>query len=430
MKKISILASFLMLLGLGITSCVEDTQPRLEAPTEFVLNTPPAASELYMFRADDKNKSLYDITFTCSQPNYGLGTVPNYQVQVAKSEADFAAWDKSEGRDGSFETDNAILGSDGLPLVNTIEYNYNNASITVTGDLFSAAVNAIYGFQEDNYDGRAVPVYVRLHCYVPGADYSSIYSNVVCLEKVSSYIPISAPGVLYLIGAPSGWDINSEAMVATETEIGSKIYYGVFNIAEGQFQFRFYTQLGDWESWSVGSQDADDSIEIAFDATGKYTGPVYVSEGNADKKGKGSWKVSGWEGGKVAVTVNLNTKEIVIEKFEGAKIYVIGACSGWDINNDKVYITEKVEGSGVYTGTISVEAGQFQFRFYTALGDWENNSIGAQVEDNSVAISMASGSYTGPCVNGKGSWQDASWAGGDVKVTLDTNNMEVTFETV
>lgn len=430
MKKISILASFLMLLGLGMTSCVEDTQPRLEAPTEFVLNTPPAADELYMFRADDKNKPLYDITFTCSQPNYGLGTVPNYQVQVAKSEADFAAWDESGERNGTYETDNAILGSDGLPLVNTIEYNYNSAAITVTGDLFSAAVNAVYGFQEDNYDGKAVPVYVRLHCYVPGANYSSIYSNVICLKQVSSYIPISAPGVLYLIGAPSGWDINADSMVATETEIGSKIYYGVFNIAAGQFQFRFYTQLGDWESWAVGSQDDDNPVDIEFDADGKYTGPVFVSEGNGDKKGKGSWQVSDWEGGKVAVTINMNTKEITMEKFEGAKIYVIGACSGWNINNDKVYITEKEEGTGIYTGTISVDAGQFTFRFYTALGDWENNSIGSQENDAAVEISMASGSYSGSCVNGKGSWTDPSWEGGDIKITLNTTTMEVAFEKV
>ena len=57
MKKISIIASLLLLLGIGVSGCKEDTQPRLEIPTEFVLNTPPAAEQLYIFRADSKNNS-------------------------------------------------------------------------------------------------------------------------------------------------------------------------------------------------------------------------------------------------------------------------------------------------------------------------------------------------------------------------------------
>ncbi len=81
-----------MSLGLGVTGCKDDTQPRLEVPTEFVLNTPAMADQTYIFRDDENYKNLNDITFTVSQPNYGLGTTPDYQVQIAKSEADFAAW--------------------------------------------------------------------------------------------------------------------------------------------------------------------------------------------------------------------------------------------------------------------------------------------------------------------------------------------------
>lgn len=91
MKKISYLMALPVLLGACFTSCKEDTQPRLEVPTEFVLNTPAMADQTYIFRADESYQNLNDITFTVSQPNYGLGCVPTYTVQLAKSEAGFCS---------------------------------------------------------------------------------------------------------------------------------------------------------------------------------------------------------------------------------------------------------------------------------------------------------------------------------------------------
>lgn len=427
MKKISIIASLLLLLGIGVSGCKEDTQPRLEIPTEFVLNTPPAAEQLYIFRADSKNNSLYDIEFTVSQPNYGVGCVPDYQVQVAKSKEDFQAWDDQILENGNEDPDSPFLGSDGHPLVTTLETIFTTARMTVTGDVFSGGVNKVYGFTDENYDGRAVPVAVRVHAWLPNASNSSIFSNVVELAQVSSYIPIAGPGEIYLIGNPSGWDINNGSMVAVETEIGSKIYHGIFDIPEGKFQFRFYSQLGDWDSWSIGAQDDDNPVDITF-TDGKYTGPVFISTAAGDKNGKGSWQVADWAGGKVEVIVNLNDMSIEMTMFEGNKVYIVGACNGWNINSDAMSLKETADGSNIYSGTVNVNAGEFTFRFYTALGDWETNSIGASEPDEDVAITMASGSYTGACVDGKGKWADASWAGGDVSITLDLNAYTVTFE--
>ena len=65
MKKISIIASLLLLLGIGVSGCKEDTQPRLEIPTEFVLNTPPAAEQLYIFRADSKTTVFTILSSPC-----------------------------------------------------------------------------------------------------------------------------------------------------------------------------------------------------------------------------------------------------------------------------------------------------------------------------------------------------------------------------
>lgn len=427
MKKISFLATALLLTaGMSLTGCKEDTQPRLDNPTEFVLNTPPMADQLYIFRADDANNSLNDITFTVSQPNYGMGVVTTYQVQVAKSEADFQAWDAAENKTGDVADDNAITGSDGLPLVNTIAQSFTNAVITVAGNDFCDAVNAVYGHTRDNYTGEPVSVAVRVHAWVLNAPQSSIFSNVIVLPKVSTYIPISEKGKLYLIGQPSGWDINNGEMYCEETAIGSKIYYGIFAVNAGEFQFRFYSELGNWETNSIGAQDEDNPVDISFDDEGVYNGAVYQYGVNATL-GKGSWQDASWAGGMVEVTINLNDMTIKMQKSEGKKLYVIGACSGWDINNDKMYVTETEPGSNIYKASLDINAGEFQFRFYSELGDWENNSIGSQQDDAPIDVAVNGNPYD-VVVGGKGSWQCADWAGGVCNVTLDLNNNKVTFE--
>lgn len=79
MKKSVILAFMAILLGFTFTSCKEDTQPRLSKPTNFVLNTPPMADQLYVMSATST------INLTVSQPNYGLATTPQYQVEIART---------------------------------------------------------------------------------------------------------------------------------------------------------------------------------------------------------------------------------------------------------------------------------------------------------------------------------------------------------
>ena len=70
--------TLLLILGVAFTSCKEDTQPRLEKPTEFVLNTPPMANETYVLEEYDGVAT--QIYLTVSQPDYGLGTVTSYEV--------------------------------------------------------------------------------------------------------------------------------------------------------------------------------------------------------------------------------------------------------------------------------------------------------------------------------------------------------------
>ncbi|MBD5354846.1 MAG: hypothetical protein HDR85_08100 [Bacteroides sp.] len=108
---------------------------------------------------------------------------------------------------------------------------------------------------------------------------------------------------IYLVGDCSVWSVdadNAEELYANfklyDWE-GNGIYSNTFEVAADKATFRFYTELGDWGKGSLGSQDEDNPIDITM-TDGNYAG-AYVN-------GKGSWKVTNWEGGKMKMVVNTN----------------------------------------------------------------------------------------------------------------------------
>ena len=426
MKKISLYAASLVALGLGFTSCDQlHNDLRLEVPTSYTLETPENANQLIIFGQNNSNvnNQLNVVTYN----PYNVQTVVDFQVQVAKSEADFKAWEtklEEAINNGSSETD--FVDENGLPYATFVSGTYTSPSFTVPGADFCDAINALYGFEtSEQTDAAPVEVAYRVYAWIPGVEYSFIFSNPVVLPQVQTYIPIRDPRALYLIGAPSGWDINSDSMKAVETEAGSNIYAGTFHVSEGQFQFRFYSELGNWEENSIGAQMEDNPVDIEFEED-NYFGEVVVG-------GKDSWQYKDWTGGNVDVVINLVDNTISMTLHAGAEapttptiLYLIGAPSGWDINNGAMYMEQTAPGSGIYMGRFDIEAGQFQFRFYSALGNWDTNSIGSQVDDNPIDISFTNEQYTGDVVvGGKGSWQYSSWEGGRIAVTVNLNDNSI-----
>lgn len=409
--------------GMSLTGCKADTEPRLEKPTEFVLNMPPMGDQLYVFDCNANGVSLNDITFTVSQPNYGLSTTPSYTVQLARSEADFAKWDQlqTEGKE-SEETE------DGLPLAVMLPGSTTSATITFDGEVFCTAVNQLYGLTLANVKNEPHPVAVRVHAALASAAYSAIWSNAI-LINVRSYVK-PVPDQIWIIGACQGWDITNGKMVLEETEIGNKIYAGDYNIPAGEFQLRFYDELGNWDAFSIGSQYEDNPIAVEGVTGGELpeegvTMPCYQSEKN--NPAKGSWQIEGWKGGKVHFEVNLNDNTVKFVPAQARKIYVVGACQGWKIDSAAMALKETEDGSEIYTGTFNINAGEFQFRFYRALGDWETGSVGSQVDDSPVDITVPANGIVVDCVDGKGSWKDDAWAGGDLSISVNLKEMKVTF---
>ena len=68
---------------LGVASCDNADTPVMQKPTEFKLNVPPFAQQYYELTEDGT------LELTCSQPNYGIGTVVKYSAEVSMTE-DFA----------------------------------------------------------------------------------------------------------------------------------------------------------------------------------------------------------------------------------------------------------------------------------------------------------------------------------------------------
>lgn len=277
MKKISILSFLMVMLGMTFTGCKEDTQPRLQVPDTFTLNTPEFANQIYSV---EQGGSLF---FSCSQANYGLGTTPQYQLEVSKT-ADFTQ---------------SVL----------VEYFTTNAAMVIPAEPFATAVCSLYGWTAPE-EVEVVPVYVRCISSIPnGSDQYTIASNAVELKGVSVYFAVKLPDAIYLVGQPQGWKVEQGTMPLIETEVGSKIYKGTYEIPAGEFQFRFYDELGDWNKFSIGAQDADSPVAITF-TDGEYSGDCFYDP-TTDAAGKGAWQVDGWEGGTVEMTVNLNSLTVV-----------------------------------------------------------------------------------------------------------------------
>ena len=295
----------------SFTSCKDDTQPRLE----------PATGNFQLFAPADNNFT-YDLTdnantitlTTSGQPDYGVATPTQYQVQVSLNDT----W-KDAVYDGGDIVEYPTYYS--LPTINT------QSVITASALELNQAITYLQGIREedqvDQYDSSVCSIYVRVRAYIadPAAeegyvDYSQVFSNSVKINRVQPAYEASLPlpAKLYIIGDYQGWDINGNAQTVTvdETEngIGSNIFTGYLHWDTGSAAnnpFRFYSVLGDWETNSIGSQVDDNPIDVTMETENGVT--AYNGDCVA---GKGSWKITNFpaDGGWMKITVDLNTMTV------------------------------------------------------------------------------------------------------------------------
>lgn len=313
MKKIFTIIAALACIGSVFTSCEKDNneEPKAQMPTDKnFLNTPPTANYTY----DLQNTET--VTITVSQPNYGVGTIPTYAVEVSL-DPNFNGVPAQWKYTGSESTPQNFIA---LPTES------NKTAIAIPARDIADAINACRGYNkleqldESSYTDYTGPVYMRVRSYFPGAaddvyDLYTIASNIITFSHVVGYKTLRMPGFIFLVGAPEGWagptadkadHYENWKLFEADEKIGSKIYSNTFDIPAGQFMFRFYKALTGWDDDSFGAQAEDSPIDIEFNDSGIYSG--------AGVDGKGSWNCPAWAGGEVTITVDLNAKTVEFKK--------------------------------------------------------------------------------------------------------------------
>jgi len=205
MKKI-IMSALLLVCGVCLfTACDDDndSNPVLQHPTTFTLNTPSYASMAVDLEETDS------IAFTWSQPAYGFPVVAEYQLQVSLTNDWSVAYDEE-------------LANTGEATYNTLPYYYTTCKGYVACDQFMRALQQLGGWADGEVPEN-LTVYVRCTSYVPGSSELStsetIYSNVVTIGAVPYYYELkdADPELWYLTGgciADGSWS-NSASKIGT-----------------------------------------------------------------------------------------------------------------------------------------------------------------------------------------------------------------------
>ncbi|MDE5806894.1 MAG: hypothetical protein K2H76_02165, partial [Muribaculaceae bacterium] len=149
-----------------------------------------------------------------------------------------------------------------------------------------------------NWEGGDLGVFVP-----ENFTYLSLYSPTQPLPKQA----------LYLIGSPQGWNINDGTMELTQ--IDNSKFAGEFDMPADPM-FRFYTELGNWDIGSIGSQMDDAPIDVVLEGDKELNvGMTY---------GKGPWNFTGFPGGKMYMVVDLRSLTATFSTLPISEIKTIG----------------------------------------------------------------------------------------------------------
>ena len=275
-----------------------DDNPKLglnHTATDFVVNT-SAVADQYIQLSPANNVNL-----TWSQPNYGVNTVVNYKVQVGLVENGSVNWSDEY-----------------------LETSYTSCNVQLSGEEIAKAICKLDGFKtEDDYVDmgfREIAMRVAANIQTTTSQLvegTEIMSNIVSFKHMAAYCNIPTKAKLFIIGSCCNWPepvasqkqkLIDDGWFVEETEIGSNKYHGVVEMPAGELTFRFYSKLTGWGSddnpeGSIGQQAKDEAKEFTLPHSGTCM------------PGKGSWKFTGFPGGKLEITVDLgnNTVSFVLQ---------------------------------------------------------------------------------------------------------------------
>lgn len=369
-----------------LTACEDDndSNPTLQQPSTFTLNTPS-----YAAAATDLATST-GIPFTWSQPAYGFPVAAQYQLQVSIA----GSWNVSVAEAEADESGTTVAD------YATIDDIFTQAKGSISAEKLAKALQQIAKWPAD-----AVPsiqdVKVRAMSVLEGAE--TIYSNVVNIKVVPYYVELKdAPPVLwYLVGScigdgswGNGADKIGTGLIPLMTIAGEeyekatgygKISYTGYFPAGGQF--KLIEVPGSWDS-----QKNFDSF-AGIDAT--------LFEGNSD----GNVCIKDGAQGYYTITLNTKTGDIAIEPYTATtpklftSIGMPGSYNEWDVNGNAMSPTFTYDGAENHLWTTQLTLAADAEVKFAADGGWDNNwgasefpyGAGTNGGDNILA---KAGSYT------------------------------------
>ena len=291
MKNI-IKSALLVVMSLFLmTACSDDndSNPTIQSPTEFKLNTPA----LQDTPIDLANSSK--IILTCSQPNYGYTASVQYTVQVA-TKPDM---------------------SDAVELSETS----SSAKVAVNASLLASALTNLYveqGKTEADFP-MDVTAYLRLKANIVTSngnvvDGTEILSNTVSLNKIHllfSLPPVYLPSHVYIVGNFCDWKFdNCFDMVQV---------YGTDNV----FWHLAYIDDSGIKLNSAQEFNGDEKGYAGITVSGDCKDDIIDKDGNIASKNPG-WYL-------VIVTTSVVNREIHYDvQFNKPTIWLIGPAAGSD----------------------------------------------------------------------------------------------------
>lgn len=275
----------------------------------------------------------------------------------------------------------------------------------------------------------------------------NLEANTLKIKTSTVYVEPKYPEELWLAGnfTPTAWDAANKTY-SLENK-GDGLYTGQFDIpkpAEGEsLQFKV-----------VGA--ADWSLNYGAPGNNNYSFPLYGTipvSTNIYADGA-NWAITNWEGGPLQITLDIENNSITIlgnnQPDENqdppgpgpdpeipevpAVVYLIGDMNGWDfnstaypLNHQDVENKDNLNVPQIYSGDFYIGEGTFYFRFYTELGNAEENSVGSSEDPNvNLDVIFNNDRYSPSVYAGKGCWK-LEWGGGQIYFTLNltSNVMEM-----
>lgn len=344
MKKLNI---YMLLLACSLfwTGCGEDRDdnPVFQEPTEFDLNTPVQANEVY----DLKNLSFIELT--CTQPNYGYVASTTYKVQLSLEET-FKEADEVAGTKANYAT---LSPAYPLPELNIDAVDFAMALL----DLWKAS--------NDNAELPEIPmpVYVRLNASLTNNGAGQITSNVIELPKVLGYNvepPVTLPEQMYLVGdfaSGSSWGKWVEMIPVTDTpgKFWSVQYFGGNNVMKFNAQPLWD---GNQVAYSEGLVPAASASLAGVSGVDDGSGGENIGVKNA------GWYI-------LVVTTELSGKDLNYTlEFLAPDIYLTGDPSGgWDTFDETRKFTVP-SGEGEFVSPAFVASGTLRMCIKLPSTDW------------------------------------------------------------